>query len=68
MKKRLEGTDMIFVDTIDLILLSDIDDCNEWLDGKLDGDADKENEFVFSENDNLKWKEVAASGHDQLQE
>ncbi|XP_073122752.1 uncharacterized protein [Henckelia pumila] len=47
-------------DKIDPISLSEIDDCNEWLLGKLD-DSDKDNEdndFVF-EDDDLRWSDVA---------
>lgn len=50
-------------DTIDPILLTDIDDSNEWLVGRLDGESDEDDDFVFSEQDGLSYKDVAiASG------
>lgn len=48
-------------DTIDPILLNEIDGCSEWLVGKLDGDANEENKHVFGEIDNLTWKDVASA-------
>ncbi|XP_057964619.1 uncharacterized protein LOC131155470 [Malania oleifera] len=45
-------------DTIDPILLKDIDDSNEWLIGRMDGDSDEDDELVF-EDDNLTWDSVA---------
>ncbi|XP_073120500.1 uncharacterized protein [Henckelia pumila] len=47
-------------DMIDPISLSEIDDSNEWLLGKLDdGDsANEDNDFVF-EDDALRWSDVA---------
>ncbi|XP_073148976.1 uncharacterized protein [Henckelia pumila] len=47
-------------DMIDPISLSEIDDSNEWLLGKLDdGDsANEDNDFVF-EDDDLHWSDVA---------
>ncbi|XP_073138424.1 uncharacterized protein [Henckelia pumila] len=47
-------------DMIDPISLSEIDDSNEWLLGKLDdGDsANEDNDFVF-EDDDLRWSDVA---------
>ncbi|KAL6495778.1 hypothetical protein OROGR_030341 [Orobanche gracilis] len=51
-------------DTINPILLNEIDDSNEWLIGKMDGDNEEEDdEFVFSREDGLTHKDVAkASG------
>ena len=49
-------------DTIDPISLSNIDESNEWLRGRLDGESDEDEEFVF-EDDTLTWGAVArASG------
>ncbi|XP_042441149.1 uncharacterized protein LOC122026469 [Zingiber officinale] len=50
-------------DKIDPITLSEIDDSNEWLLGKLDdSDKDDDNDFVF-EGEDLRWSDVAqASG------
>ncbi|GFS35803.1 hypothetical protein Acr_00g0042150 [Actinidia rufa] len=49
-------------DTIDLISLSNIDESNEWLCGRLDGESDENEELVF-EDDALTWGVVArASG------
>ena len=45
-------------DTIDPISLKDIDDSNEWLVGRMDGNSDDE-ELVFGEKDNLTWNVVA---------
>ncbi|XP_057965655.1 uncharacterized protein LOC131155937 [Malania oleifera] len=45
-------------DTIDPILLKDIDGSNEWLIGRMDGDSDEDDELVF-EDDNLTWDFVA---------
>ena len=39
-------------DTIDAISLKDIDDNNEWLIGRMDGNSDDE-ELVFGEEDDL---------------
>ncbi|KAL6535714.1 hypothetical protein OROHE_012558 [Orobanche hederae] len=51
-------------DVINPILLNEIDDSNEWLIGKMDGDNEEEDdEFVFSREDGLTHKDVAkASG------
>jgi hypothetical protein len=49
-------------DTIDPISLSDIDESNEWLRGRMDGESDEDDEPVF-EDDTLTWSDVArASG------
>ncbi|XP_042375950.1 uncharacterized protein LOC121969771 [Zingiber officinale] len=50
-------------DKIDPITLSEIDDSNEWLLGKLDdSDKDNDNDFVY-EGEDLRWSDVArASG------
>ncbi|GFZ00364.1 hAT dimerization domain-containing protein [Actinidia rufa] len=49
-------------DTIDPISLSNIDESNEWLCGRLDGESDEDEELVF-EDDTLTWGAVArASG------
>ena len=45
-------------DTIDYISLKDIDDSNEWLIGRMDGNSDDE-ELVFGEDDDLIWNVVA---------
>ena len=51
-------------DTIDPISLQDIDDSNEWLIGRLDGEFDAESDLVFdNDDDDLTWDTVArASG------
>ena len=46
-------------DTIDPISLKDIDDSNEWLVGRMDGNFDDEEELVFGEEDDLTWNVVA---------
>ena len=45
-------------DTIDLIYLNDIDDNNEWLIERLDDDNDRDDELVFTTEDNLTWNDV----------
>ncbi|KAL0439647.1 UNVERIFIED_CONTAM: hypothetical protein Slati_2447700 [Sesamum latifolium] len=45
-------------DTIDPILLDEIDESNEWLLGSLTLDSDEENTTVF-EDDDLTWGDVA---------
>jgi len=45
--------------SMDPILLKDIDESNEWLLGRMDGDSD-DNTLVF-EDDNLRWVAVAPS-------
>ncbi|XP_057976840.1 uncharacterized protein LOC131163990 [Malania oleifera] len=45
-------------DTFDPILLKDIDDSDEWLIGRMDGDSNEDDELVF-EDDNLTWDSVA---------
>lgn len=42
-------------DTIDPISLKDIDESNEWLTGRVDGEED--DEYVF-EDDSLTWRDV----------
>ena len=50
---------------MDPILLKEIDESNEWLLGRMDGDSDDDDTFVF-EGDNLTWAAVArASGADE---
>ena len=49
--RREESTSM------DLILLKGMDESNEWLLGRMDGDSD-DNTLVF-EDDNLTWAAVA---------
>ncbi|XP_059669550.1 uncharacterized protein LOC132314745 [Cornus florida] len=44
-------------DTLDPILLDDIDESNEWLTGKMD-DSDAEHDLVY-EDDSLTWGDVA---------
>ena len=57
-RRREESTSM------DPILLKDIDESNEWLLGRMDGDSDDDT-LVF-EDDNLTWAAVArASGADE---
>ena len=54
-------------DTIDPIMLNDIDESNEWLTGRMedDGDAHAEDDLVF-EDDDLTWGDVArASGAEE---
>lgn len=45
-------------DVIDPISLTEIDDANEWLTGKLDDESDEENDFIAGEED-LTWTSVA---------
>ena len=45
--------------TIDPISLKEIDDSNEWLVGRMDGNFDDEEELVFGEEDDLTWNVVA---------
>ncbi|KAL6543898.1 hypothetical protein OROGR_010395 [Orobanche gracilis] len=55
LKRRYEIRDII-----NPILLIEIDDSNEWLIGKMDGDNEEEDdEFVFSREDGLTHKDVA---------
>lgn len=51
-------------DEIDPISLNDIDECNEWLVGEMDGnDEDVGNELVFDDDETLNWATVyEASG------
>lgn len=42
-------------DTIDPIALNDIDESNEWLVGRIDGDSDEDSELVFDDDDALTW-------------
>ncbi|KAL2252038.1 UNVERIFIED_CONTAM: hypothetical protein Sindi_2326100, partial [Sesamum indicum] len=52
-------------DTIDPIILDEIDESNEWLLGRLTLDSDEENATVFEDND-LTWGDVArAAGVDE---
>ncbi|XP_059631054.1 uncharacterized protein LOC132273951 [Cornus florida] len=44
-------------DTLDPILLDDIDESNEWLTGRMD-DSDAEHDLVY-EDDSLTWGDVA---------
>ena len=46
-------------DVVDPISLNEIDDSNEWLTGKIDGDSDNSEELVFNDGDELTWNEVA---------
>lgn len=49
-------------DTIDPISLTNVDESNEWLRGRMDGESDEDNEQVFGD-DSLTWTDVArASG------
>ncbi|GMQ06954.1 hypothetical protein CsSME_00051348 [Camellia sinensis var. sinensis] len=49
--------------TLDPISLQDIDEINEWLLGRMDGESDEDNEPVFDDDDGLTWATVArASG------
>ncbi|XP_052187694.1 uncharacterized protein LOC127798276 [Diospyros lotus] len=50
-------------DTIDPIILTDIDESNEWLTGKLDEENDKDDETVFPDDigDGLTWSNVDAA-------
>ena len=53
-------------DQIDPISLKDIDESNEWLIGKIDEELQKEEDYVFGEDDGLTWSAVArASGADE---
>ena len=48
-------------DTIDPISLKDIDDCNEWMIGRIedeDSHGGAQDDFVF-DDDNLTWGDVA---------
>ncbi|XP_028051475.1 uncharacterized protein LOC114256094 [Camellia sinensis] len=49
--------------TLDPISLQNIDESNEWLLGRMDGESDENNEPVFDDDDGLTWATVArASG------
>ncbi|XP_028101044.1 putative DUF21 domain-containing protein At3g13070, chloroplastic isoform X4 [Camellia sinensis] len=49
--------------TLDPISLQNIDESNEWLLGRMDGESDEDNEPVFDDDDGLTWTTVArASG------
>ncbi|XP_028109030.1 uncharacterized protein LOC114307813 isoform X1 [Camellia sinensis] len=49
--------------TLDPISLQNIDESNEWLLGRMDGESDEDNEPVFDDDDSLTWATVArASG------
>ena len=49
--------------TLDPIYLQNIDESNEWLLGRMDGESDEDNEPVFDDDDGLTWATVArASG------
>ena len=50
-------------DTINPIILTHIDESNEWLTGKLDEENDKDDETVFPDDvgDGLTWSNVAAA-------
>jgi len=51
----------IIRDEINHILLNDIDECNEWLVGKVDDDNDNEeggNELVFHDDLTLNWATI----------
>ncbi|XP_028074032.1 uncharacterized protein LOC114276447 [Camellia sinensis] len=48
---------------LDPISLQNIDESNEWLFGRMDGESDEDNELVFDDDDGLMWATVArASG------
>ena len=52
--------------TINLIILKDIDDRNEWLMGRMEDEGAAEDDLVF-EGDDLTWGDVArASGAEEL--
>ncbi|KAL9808843.1 putative HAT dimerization domain, ribonuclease H-like superfamily [Arabidopsis thaliana] len=54
-------------DTFDPILLNEIDQCNEWLTGRMEeNSSDTENDELVFENDDLTWAEVgeAAGAND----
>nr|CAD1822893.1 unnamed protein product [Ananas comosus var. bracteatus] len=47
-------------DTIDPIVLNDVDDSNEWLPGVMDSDGEGDNEKALAwEDDTLTWVDVA---------
>ncbi|XP_042437047.1 uncharacterized protein LOC122023012 [Zingiber officinale] len=53
-------------DKIDPISLTDIDDSNEWLMGRMDGESDNEEDELVFEGDDLTWDVVArASGAEE---
>ncbi|XP_042379959.1 uncharacterized protein LOC121972342 [Zingiber officinale] len=78
-KRKQRLNDLVFVkynralklwydarDKIDLISLTDIDDSNEWLMGKMDGESDNEEDELIFEGDDLTWDVVArASGAEE---
>src|SRR3954465_10226099 len=43
-------------DQIDHISLNDIDDSNEWLLGRMDGESDGDGDLVFDDGDSLLWE------------
>ena len=53
-------------DQIDHISLNDIDDSNEWLLGRMDGEGDGDGDLVFDDGDSLLWEDVSrASGTEE---
>ncbi|GMP99210.1 hypothetical protein CsSME_00046772 [Camellia sinensis var. sinensis] len=44
--------------TLDPISLQNIDESNEWLLGRMDGESDEDNEPVFDDDDGLTWATV----------
>ncbi|KAK4856211.1 hypothetical protein QYF36_015216 [Acer negundo] len=46
-------------DTINPVCLNDIDDSNEWLTERLDDDNDRDDELVFTAEDNYAWNDIA---------
>ncbi|XP_028104396.1 uncharacterized protein LOC114303470 [Camellia sinensis] len=45
--------------TLDLISFQNINESNEWLLGRMDGESDEDNEHVFDDDDGLTWATVA---------
>ncbi|XP_048616815.1 uncharacterized protein LOC125575425 isoform X2 [Brassica napus] len=53
-------------DTIDPVLLDEIDDCNEWLVGRMEGDDSDEHVDLVYGDDDLTWEMVSrASGAEE---
>ncbi|XP_042374934.1 uncharacterized protein LOC121969067 [Zingiber officinale] len=52
-------------DKIDLIYLTDINDSNEWLMDKMDGESDNEEDELVFEGDDLTWDVVARASGDE---
>ena len=48
-------------DKLDPISLKNIDESNEWLTGRMDGESDEDDELVHGDVDGLTWSNVASA-------